>query len=203
MSDERVFVSHAPGDVDVVESLFRSVRNLPFDVHVAAEEVEPGRSREHLKGRLNECDVTVVVVTEAAASNQWINQEIGYAVARGVPIVPVFERQGDLGGYLRGIDGVALDRESMDATVFNLLSRLRSELAPLGSLSTPKWYVRFPCNAGSCGEPVTLTIDQRQKELWRLHDHGRTVHADCDECGARYHFDPATLGFLQRETLSQ
>ncbi|WP_135819610.1 toll/interleukin-1 receptor domain-containing protein [Halostella litorea] len=200
MSDERVFVSHAPGDGELVGRLFRSIRNLPFDVHVAGEEVERGRDRGSLRGRIDESSVTVAVLTPAGASNQWVNQEIGYAVARGVDIVPATSSADLLGGYLAGSDTVTLDGESMDRSVFELLSALRSLLAPVGGLDTPKWYLPFHCTVEGCSAAVTLDVDRDQPGLWRLHDHGRTIHVDCGECGARYHFDPGTLAFLRRET---
>ncbi|WP_323192470.1 toll/interleukin-1 receptor domain-containing protein [Halostella sp. PRR32] len=199
MGDESVFVSHAPGDSETVERLFRSVRNFPFGVHVAANELGGVVSRESLKSRIDDSDIVVAVMTESAATDPWVNQEVGYAVARGVPVLPVYERHDDLGGYLADVDGVELDDDEMDETVFRLVSNLRGELTPLGSLDTPKWYVRFDCTVEECGDPVTLPITDQQRELWRLHDHGRTIHTDCGECGGRYHFDPATLGFLKRE----
>lgn len=199
MSDERVFVSHAPGDVETVERLFRSARNFPFDVHVAADELGGVVSRESLKSRIDDSDVMVAVLTEAAATDPWVNQEVGYAVARGVSVLPVYEHRDCLGGYLTDVEGVELDVDGMDTTVFRLLGNLRGELAPLGALDTPKWYVRFDCTVEDCGTPVTMSIQEQQSELWRLHDHGRTIHVDCEACGGRYHFDPATLGFLKRE----
>jgi hypothetical protein len=199
MSDERVFVSHAPGDVETVERLFRPVRNFPFDVHVAANELGGVVTRESLKSRIGDSEMVVAVLTEAATTDPWVQQEIGYAVARGVSVLPVYERREYLDGYLTDVEGVELDDDGMDETVFRLLGNLRGELAPLGALDTPKWYIRFDCTVEDCGTPVTMSIQERQQELWRLHGHGRTIHADCEECGGRYHFDPATLGFLKRE----
>jgi hypothetical protein len=199
MSDERVFVSHASGDGEVVDRLFRAGRNLPVDVHAAGEGGLAGRDRESLRGRIDESDVTVVVATGTGASDQWVDQEVGYAVAKGVPVVPVAPDEDLLGGYLEGADAVALDAEAMDRSVFELLSALRSLLAPLGGLDTPKWYVPFRCTDADCAAPVTLDVDRGQGGLWRLHEHGRTTHVDCGDCGARYHFDPGTLAFLRRE----
>lgn len=198
MSDAQVFVSHAAGDEETVERLFRSIRNFPFDVNVAADEIGGRVTRDRLKRRIGDSDAFVAVITEAAVTDPWVNQEVGYAVAEGVPVLPVYERRELLGGYVADGDGVELDREELDRTVFEILSFLREVLSPLGALDTPKWYVRFGCTDENCSGRVTLPVEKRQEELWRLHDHGRTVHADCEDCGARYHFDPGTLGFLQR-----
>jgi len=199
MSDERVFVTHAPGDRGLVEGVFRSVRNLPLHVHIAGEEVDDGRDRTGLRGRIDESDAAVAMLTEEGATNQWVNREVGYAVARDVPVVPVAPRKELIGGYLEDRPPVELHADAVHRTVFEVLSALRRELTPLGGLDTPKWYLPFRCTTDGCSEPVTLKIDRDQSDLWRLHDHGRTIHADCEACATRYHFEPATLGLIRRE----
>jgi hypothetical protein len=199
MTAEQVFVSHAPADLETVQELFGPIRNFPFGVYVAMEEVEPGRSRHNLEGRLRNSDVLVAVLTERAATNQWVNQEIGYAIAKGIPVVPLYEDPADRGGYVDRVEGVEIDHENPTVTIFNLVSRLRAELAPLGALSVPNWYLQFPCNFDGCGTPITLNVDESQKHLWRMHEHNEPLTTTCPECGSTYLFDAATVAFLQRE----
>ncbi|MFC6717218.1 toll/interleukin-1 receptor domain-containing protein [Natrialbaceae archaeon GCM10025810] len=199
MTGEQVFVSHAPTDLGLVQELFSTVKNFPFGVHVALEEVESGRSRKRLEGRLANSDVVVAVLTERAANSTWINQEVGYALAKGIPVLPMYESEDVRGGFITDVEGVQIDRENPSVTIFNLLCRLRGELAPLGALSVPNWYVRFPCTVPDCGHPVTLDIDKGQTKLWKLHKHGQALEATCRVCESRYYFDPATIGFIRRE----
>jgi len=199
MTAEQVFVSHAPADLETVQELFASIRNLPFGVYVAMEEVEPGRSRHNLEGRIRNSDVLVAVLTERAATNQWVNQEVGYAIAKGIPVVPLYENDSYRGGYVDRVEGVAIDHDNPEATVFNLLSRLRAELAPLGALSVPNWFVRFPCNYEGCGAAVTLELESSQKDLWRMHEHTELLRTACSDCGSTYFFEPATLAFVRRD----
>ena len=199
MTGEQVFVSHDPGDLEMVQELFSTVKNFPFGVHIALEEVETGRSRERLEGRLANSDIVVAVLTESSADSQWINQEVGYAIAKGIPVLPLYESESLRGGFIADVDGVEIDQENPSFTVFNLLCHLRSELAPLGALSVPNWYIRFPCNLADCGHPVTLELETGQTKLWKLHKHGKLLEASCDVCGTSYFFDPATIGFVRRE----
>ena len=199
MTGEHVFVSHDPADLELAQELFSTVKNFPFGVHIALEDVRAGRTRERLKGRIANSDVVVAVLTEASADSQWINQEVGYALASGVPVLPLYEREELREGYLADVDGVEIVRGDPTTTIFTLLSRLRAELAPLGALSVPDWYVQFPCTVPDCGHPVTLEIDQGQPKLWKRREHGQLLEATCDVCEATYYFDPATLGFLRRE----
>ena len=200
MTGEQVYVSHAPTDLELVQELFSTVKNFPFGVHIALEEVGSGRARKRLKGRLANSDVVVAVLTETATTDRWVNQEIGYAVAKGIPVLPLYEKEEYLGGFVSDVEGVEIDRENPSFTIFNLLSRLRAELAPLGALSVPNWYVRFPCPVPDCSHPVTLEIEHGQTKLWKLKNHGHPLSTTCEVCDTKYYFDPATLGFIRRET---
>ncbi|WP_247728593.1 toll/interleukin-1 receptor domain-containing protein [Halovivax limisalsi] len=198
MSGEQVFVSHDPTDLELVQELFSTVKNFPFGVHLALEEIESGRSRDRLEGRLANSDIVVAVLTDDAVRSQWINQEVGYAIAKGIPVLPMYDTEATVGGFIDGVEGVSIDRENPSVTIFNLLCRLRSELAPIGALSVPNWYIRFPCTLADCGHPVTLELEIGQTKLWKLHTHGQLLETDCDVCETSYYFDPATIGFVRR-----
>ncbi|MFA9426994.1 toll/interleukin-1 receptor domain-containing protein [Natronorubrum sp. A-ect3] len=199
MTREQIYVSHAPGDLELVQELFSTVKNFPFGVHITFEAVESGRQRNRLEGRLANSDVVVAVLTTASADSQWVNQEIGYAVAKGIPVIPLYDDEHHRGGFVDAVDGVEIDRQNPSATIFNLLSQLRAQLAPLGALSVPNWYIRFPCTNPDCGHPVTLEIEQEQTKLWTRSKHGKLLTASCERCGATYAFDPATIGYVRRD----
>lgn len=203
MTGEQVYVSHTSPDLGLVDELFSTVRNFPFGVHVALEEADSGSVRNYLKGRLANSDVVVAVLTETATTDEWVNQEIGYAVAKGIPVLPLYEDESYVGGFIDDLEGIRIDRHRPSVTIFYLLSALRDELAPLGSLSVPDWYVRFPCTVPNCGHPVTLEIEHGQSKLRKLKEHGQPLVTSCDTCLANYYFDPATIGFLRRETVSE
>jgi len=54
--------------------------------------------------------VVVAVLTEDAADNTWIDQEIGYAVAKGIPVVPLRDEGVSRRGYVGDVDGLTIDR---------------------------------------------------------------------------------------------
>jgi hypothetical protein len=199
MADKKLFVSHAAADLETVSELVGPIYNLPIGVHVAGEEIEPGHSRRDLTGRLANSDLLLVLLTEAGADDHWVNQELGYATARDVPILPVVEADAYQKGYANGIESIEFDPDSLKITVFNLLCRLRSTLAPVGQLSKPGWYIEFPCGTNGCGTVVTLDIEQRQKSLWQQYKHGNALAATCPSCSVQYQFNPATLGFIGRQ----
>jgi len=199
MINETVYVTHGPADLSLATDLFSTIRNFPFTVHVAMEELESGRARSELEGRIANADVVVALFTAESATDPWLNQEVGYAVAKGVPVLPVYEDPDRRGGYVADSEGVELERDDLPVTVFNLICRLRAALAPVGALSVPNWFLRFPCSLEGCDGAVTIEIERSQKELWRMHEHNQPVREDCPTCGSTYFFDAGTFGFLHRE----
>lgn len=199
MTGEQIYVSHVDADLELVQELFSTVKNFPFGVHIALEEIESGRSRKRLEGRLANSDVVVAVLTDESATSRWVNQEIGYALANGIPVVPLYTDERFRGGFIETAEGVRIDRENLSTTIFDLLGRLRSELSPLGALSVPNWYIRFPCTIPDCGHPVTLEIEYDQPTLWKRYEHGRLLSTSCGICKTTYYFDPATIGYVRRE----
>lgn len=199
MIDETVYVTHGPADLSLTQDLFSTIRNFPFTVHVAMEELESGRSRSELGGRIANADLVVAIFTEDGTTDPWLNQEVGYAVAKGVPVLPVYDSPEQRGGYVADTEGVELKRDELTVTAFNLICRLRAALAPLGALSVPNWFLRFPCSLEGCDGTVTIDVEHSQKELWRMHEHNQPVRRDCETCNSSYFFDAGTFGFLHRE----
>jgi hypothetical protein len=199
MADKKLFVSHAGADLETIMEIVGPLRNLPLGLHVAGQEVGPGHSRAELTSRLADSDLMIVFLTETAADDHWVHQEVGFATARDVLILPLVEDESFQRGYSSDCEGVDFHSDQLELTVFNLLSRLRTTLAPLGNLSKPSWYVEFPCSVTGCGTMVTLGIGDQQKTLWQRYKHGDTLAATCQECSAQYQFNPATLGFVGRQ----
>ncbi|MWV41265.1 toll/interleukin-1 receptor domain-containing protein [Natrialba sp. INN-245] len=203
MTGEQVYVSHAPSDLELVQTLFSTVKNLPFDVHIALEEVDSNSTRDRLESRIPDSDVVVAVLTDRSADSRWVNQEIGYARAERIPIFPVYTDERHRGGYLADIEGMSIKRDDLSRTIFELLGGLRHNLEPIGPLSVPNWFMRFPCTTDGCPEQVVLDIDAPQSKLWKQHRHGKPLAVTCSACGGTYYFNPATLGFIRRDPATQ
>lgn len=197
MADTELFVSHAPADFDRISRLVGPIRNLPITVSVAEDVVEPDRSRAQIKRRLANSDVALLFLSSAGATDQWVNQEIGYATAEEVPVLPVADDGVELPGYV-DTDPVTVSPDSPERTVYDILSRLRDQLEPIGELTTPNWYLSFACTHSRCTATVMQAIERTQHELWKTYEHGDTVTAVCDNCNTSYEFNPATLGFIEK-----
>ncbi len=198
MTGEQVYVSHAPSDLELVQTLFSTVKNLPFDVHIALEEVDSNRTRDRLESRIPDSDVVVAVLTDRSADSRWVNQEIGYARAERIPIFPVYTDERHRGGYLADIEGC----RSNETTSHELSA---SYSAVSDTFSSRSDRSRFP--TGSCGFPVRPTAvgtgrprDRRATvETLETTPSRQAAGGNLFSVWGTYYFNPATLGFIRRD----
>lgn len=67
---------------------------------------------------LGSADVVLPFITEASQASPWVNQEIGYALARGVPVLPAFDP-----GAVKGLQGMI---QTTDACPVNNAARVQA-----------------------------------------------------------------------------
>lgn len=49
-------------------------------------------------------------------TNAWIDQKIGYAVAKGIPVLPLRDEDVSRCGYIGDVEGVTIDRDNPSFT---------------------------------------------------------------------------------------
>lgn len=128
----RVFLSHLAERKAEVHELSRLLKHFGFACFVAHEDIEPSREwcRE-IERALNSCDLLVAYVTRWFSKSKWADQEVGWALGRGLATIPVkvdgVTPYGFIGSYqavtkTRGMNQVALSRRVFKAicdAVFN------------------------------------------------------------------------------------
>ena len=86
----RVFISHVAKDKEFAASLKVSLGSRGMASFVAHEDIEPMREWEmEIERALFSMDVLVALLTEGFSESKWTDQEVGVAVGRRVPIVPI------------------------------------------------------------------------------------------------------------------
>jgi len=86
----RVFISHVAKDMEFAASLKVSLGSRGMASFVAHEDIEPMREWElEIERALFSMDVLVALLTEGFSESKWTDQEVGVAVGRRVPIVPI------------------------------------------------------------------------------------------------------------------
>lgn len=86
----RVFLSHLAKDREEVHELARVLKMIGFACFVAHDEIRPSRSwLREIERALNSCEILVGYITEGFSESEWTDQEVGWALGRGLVAIPV------------------------------------------------------------------------------------------------------------------
>lgn len=96
----KVFISHSTRNQGLVISLANLLSKFGIEVLVAEWYLTPGeRLDEKVVEQIRKSDCVVALLTRDGIRSNWVQQEIGYALASNVPLIPLVEK---------GIDSEAL-----------------------------------------------------------------------------------------------
>lgn len=85
-----LFLSHIHPHRAFVGKIKHALAAWGIDAFVAHDDIEPSQSwRDVIKAALATCHVFVACLHDGFHDSQWCDQEVGWALARNVPIVPV------------------------------------------------------------------------------------------------------------------
>ncbi len=95
----QVFISHATiADGALVTWLAEALDRLHIRAYIYERYQIGGQNRfETIKANIKACHYFLVLLTKAGIASQWVNQEIGYAVALGKKPIPIFEADSTTG----------------------------------------------------------------------------------------------------------
>ncbi|MDN5752416.1 MAG: toll/interleukin-1 receptor domain-containing protein [Nitrosospira sp.] len=86
----RVFLSHKSEVKRETTDIKDGLRLFGISCFVAHEDIHPTKAwQEEIENALASMDAFVALMTDAFHESDWTDQEVGYAVARGVPIIAV------------------------------------------------------------------------------------------------------------------
>lgn len=86
----RLFLSHTTENRHRAGALRRGLARWGIDAFVAHDTIEPTRDwQETIEVALGTCDALLALLTPDFVTSRWCDQEIGFAVARKVLILPV------------------------------------------------------------------------------------------------------------------
>lgn len=89
----KVFISHSTEDMGLVIALSNLLAKFEVETFVAEWYFTPEeRIDKKVFKQINEADCVVVLLTRNGMRSNWVQQEIGYAIKAGKPIIPLVER---------------------------------------------------------------------------------------------------------------
>jgi hypothetical protein len=88
----RIFFSHSTLDLPTVRAIKDEAASTGVEVYVHEDHPEPGT---HLTDKLTQAiatsDAVIVLLTANAMPSSFVNQEIGVAIGKRIPIIPLVE----------------------------------------------------------------------------------------------------------------
>ena len=86
----RVFLSHKDGFKKETAELKKKLKLFGVTCFVAHEDIKPTKEwQDEIENALSSMDAFVALITEDFHDSVWTDQEVGFALGRGVPIIPV------------------------------------------------------------------------------------------------------------------
>ena len=86
----RVFISHTSAHRSDAALLAQHLNTAAFSCFVAHDAIEPTRQwQDVIERALDSCDALVAYVTPDFNASRWTDQEVGWALGRGVVVIPV------------------------------------------------------------------------------------------------------------------
>lgn len=128
----RLFLTHLASQRENVGKLKAALAEHSIEAFVAHETIEPGKEwQDVIESGLRSCDALAAWLTAGIKESSWCDQEIGFAVCRGILVVPIrfgVDPYGFIGKYqgmtIRDNDKVpVIARSIFDLLVTHELSR--------------------------------------------------------------------------------
>lgn len=195
-----VFISHSGEDQKFVEVLFNSLKRIDkINPFVATYYRESGQVLKGKIARELDCSTFVIaLLTSAGTISQWVNQEIGYAYAKGKTIIPVKDQSVELTGFLADREYTNFEINSED-TIANIIYDLEIHI-----LNTYQEQLTFELTCPFCTKMVKY---YKKKVKCHLHidtisdaiKQGGSLVYRCDVCGSNLTCNPKTLEQIELE----
>ena len=122
-----VFVSHSmrPHDLPLLRGVCEHLSHHGITYYLAERDWRFGeRLPQRVENEIKRSDCVLGFLTKEGHASDYVNQEIGVAIAAKKPIIPVLEQGADLTGFRAGLDYVELDRLSPQECATRLTARL-------------------------------------------------------------------------------
>jgi nucleoside 2-deoxyribosyltransferase len=125
----KVFISHSTHDQGLVMYLARLLKKFGVDPSVAEWYLTPGEPFDKkIEGQIRSSDCIIVLLTRNGIRSSWVQQEIGYSMGQGKPIIPIVEKgiEPKVLGALEGKEYIEYDPHQYDEAINKLIHYVES-----------------------------------------------------------------------------
>jgi hypothetical protein len=162
----RLFISHTSSNAELAGKLYEYFKPWRIDAFVAHTTIEPTREWERvIEAALGSCHALTALITEDFVTSKWCDQEVGYSLARRVPIVPV--RMGvDPHGFIAKFQAARIGRGTPPLVADGIFRALARHAALREVMAQPVVH-RFATTRSFDGARANLALlRELPEELW-------------------------------------
>lgn len=142
----RLFLSHAHEHKETAGEIRSRLLPWAVDSFVAHDMIKPSREWEdEIESALGTADAIVALLTPEFVGSSWCDQEIGYCLARGIPVVPLLH--GSMPhGFIGKFQGLRTENQSIWSIAPNLFKILATHEGLREKMAWPiiQRYVKSP-----------------------------------------------------------
>ncbi len=147
----RLFISHRDTVKKQVHELASQLSNHGISSFVAHDAIEPDEDWQgEIEKALQTMDAMLVFITDDFFESAWTNQEIGYALAREIPIISIKMGKQDPVGFIRNRQAIRGDINNVASNAIEIKRILKKRL--FGSPRYREWVLNQFMNARSFKE---------------------------------------------------
>lgn len=189
----QIFICYATGDENNVVKLHDALLHLEgIEVFVQQYIQQDAKNTPNkIKGMLDISDVAVVLLTFNSTNTMWLNQEIGYFVAKNIPIILLAERGIDIIGFLQGSNYITYQRGNFEQNIYEVISKLRSIFQHSESKIT-----NFHVTCSKCKQNFLQPLPSQELVDKKLKKDEKIVYR-CTFCSSLLNVNPMTLSTLE------
>jgi hypothetical protein len=163
----RLFVSHTSANASLAGEIRDYFATWRIDAFVAHTTIEPTREWEQvIESALSSCHALTALLTEDFMKSKWCDQEVGYCLARRIPIVPV--RLGvDPHGFIAKFQAARVDQRGTARWIADGIFRALARHTAVRELMVAPVVYRFANTKSFDGARANLPLlTAIPAELW-------------------------------------
>lgn len=192
----RIFISFATGDEENATSLYNALSRLEnVEVYLPERNEKIDRKSIYaIRKVLNTSDAFISIITFNSTNTILLNQEIGYACAKNLPMISIVEKGIDLEGFLKGEKFITFKRGDFKHNIYQTISRLR-DIFPQSTAEHS--IIRFVLVCPHCNKK-SIKILPSKADMNKKVGKGSNAEYLCQQCHLKFCVDPETLSSIQK-----
>jgi len=125
-----VFIAHANENFGLALKIADFLSRIGVEGYIQSQIAKYGKEPlpERIKRAIRNSKFLIAILTQQGEKSSWVNQEIGYAIGVGVPVIPLKTAEAELKGFIRDYKYRDLNPSNPLPALVSILIDVRHEL---------------------------------------------------------------------------